>query len=368
MKVANLSAAAFTTPESYAQQQVKRMIPARGQLVIASCRSGAGLASKVVEQYNNLLAKNNSASRVQYLPSVDFEFSDTETNCRLDQHISGCDAFIIQCLRDPTSNRTVDTNYGILTSVISNFRDLGAEHITVVVPYLAYGRQEKPTKWKREPTTAARWAHYTIEAGADRIVTFHAHSDALKGFYWKIPRNFLEPIPLAFHEFREFANREDVIVVGPDAGSYPVASNLAITLNVSCGVGLKERIDSDHVIIREILGDFRGKKIAIVIDDVISSAGTLYELVVKLVREKGIKEVYIFASANQCDEKAKKRLKDLHDKYKLVKMIVTNAIPQTESFLDVLPFIKVRCLSGILARVIGRIHYNQSVSELFIVA
>ena len=96
----------------------------------------------------------------------------------------------------------------------------------------------------------------------------------------------------------------------------------------------------------------------------ISSGGTVYSLIKKLVEEERIEKVYLGASHNLCMETARRRLLALHTDYHLEKLVVTNSIPQTEAF-QALPFVSVRCLSDSLSRTINRIHYNRSVSELF---
>jgi phosphoribosylpyrophosphate synthetase len=90
----------------------------------------------------------------------------------------------------------------------------------------------------------------------------------------------------------------------------------------------------------------------------------MHALVKKLVEEKGIEEVYIGASHNLCVGKAGERLSELHDRYKLKQVIVTNSIPQTEAFTSS-PVVSIKCLSDPLARTINRIHYGYSVSEVF---
>jgi phosphoribosylpyrophosphate synthetase len=116
--------------------------------------------------------------------------------------------------------------------------------------------------------------------------------------------------------------------------------------------------------VAEVIGDFEGKQVALVLDDMISSGGTVYALIKKLVAEKGIEEVYLSASHNLCVASAAERLAELHSDYHLKEMVVTNSIPQTAAFQS-LPFVSVRCLSDTLTRVINRIHYNRPASELF---
>lgn len=116
--------------------------------------------------------------------------------------------------------------------------------------------------------------------------------------------------------------------------------------------------------VAEVIGDFEGKRVALVLDDMISSGGTVYALIKKLVEKKGIEEVYLCASHNLCMAPAAQRLVELHSDFHLKKVVVTNSIAQTDAFQS-LPFVSVLCLSDTLTRVINRIHYNRPVSEMF---
>jgi len=354
----------FFTPEQFAQEQTQRMESSRGRLLIASCRSGTYLSRQVVDQYDALLAAAGSQAEVLYLEDVDYQFSDSETCARLKMHVGGYDVFLMQSLFNPISGQSVDQNYMAFLIAARAFRDHGARHVTAVLPYLAYARQDKATKFMREPVTAKLMADLSIEAGIDRLVTWNPHSSQLGGFYSSLPVDMLDSLTLFSETFRLFQDREDVIVVAPDAGASKFVTYFARALNLKSAVGAKYRPRQEEAVITEVIGDFTGKRVAIVLDDMISSGGTVYELIKVLVTEMGIQAVYLGASHNLCSQLAYDRLTDLHAHYHLQKVIVTNSIPQTEQFLA-LPYLSVKCLSDTLSRTINRIHYNRSVSELF---
>ena len=140
---------------------------------------------------------------------------------------------------------------------------------------------------------------------------------------------------------------------------------LGRALNLKCAIASKHRPRPEEAVISEVIGDFAGKRVAIVLDDMISSGGTVYALIKKLAEETGVKEVHLGASHNLCMEIARERLLALHRDYHLKGVVVTNSIPQTEEF-RALPFVSVRCLSDTLRRAINRIHYERSVSEVFL--
>ncbi|MBM3240120.1 ribose-phosphate pyrophosphokinase [Candidatus Poribacteria bacterium] len=363
-KELNANQKVFFTPERFAQEQAQRMESTRGRLLIAGCCSGSYLSTSVVERYKELLVEAGSGDEVLHIENIDYRFANSETCVRLDIHVGGYDVFLFQALRNPTLDYSVDGNYMTFLIAARTFREHGANHVTAVLPYLAYGRQDKPTKFMREPTTAKLMADLSIEAGVDRLITWDAHCDQIRGFYGSIPANMLDPLTLFIEEFRCFQGREDVIAVAPDAGASNLITHFGRALNLKCAIASKERPRPDEVIISEIIGDFTGKKVAIILDDEISTGGTLYELIKKLVEEKGIEEIHLGASHSLCMERARERFVALHADYHLKEVVVTNSIPQTDEFLA-LPFFSVRCLSDTLARTINRIHYNRSVSELF---
>jgi ribose-phosphate pyrophosphokinase len=354
----------FFAPERFAQEQVQRMESSRGRLLIASCCSGTYLATRVVKRYEELLKEADCTGDVLHLETIDFRFSDSETCVRLDIPVNGDDVYLFQALFDPISERTVDQNYMAFLIAARTLREAGANHVTAVLPYLAYARQDKPTKFMREPTTARLMADLAIAAGVDRLVAWHPHVGQLRGFYAGIPVDLLDPLRLFVEAFQRFKDRGDVIAVAPDAGASKLVTHFGRALNLKCAIASKYRPEPEEAIITEVIGDFARKRVAIVLDDIISSGGTVHALVKRLAEKKGIQEIYLGVSHNLCTESACERLLALYTAYQLQEVVVTNSIPQTEKF-RALPFVSVRCLSDTLSRAINRIHYNRSISELF---
>lgn len=354
----------FVTPEQYAREQAHRMETTRGRLLIASCRAGAYLAEQIVQRYEALATQAGGPGDVLYLAEVDYRFSDSEACVRLDVPVNGDDVFIIQALFDPATGGNVDQNYMAFLIAARTFREQGASHVTAVLPYLAYGRQDKPTRFMREPTTARLMADLSIAAGVDALITWAPHRTQIRGFYGSIPVDMLTPLTLFVEVFDRFRGRDDVIVVAPDAGASKAVTHLGRALDLKCAIASKHRPQQEEAVVTEVIGDFAHKRVALVLDDMISSGGTVYALVKRLVEEGGIEEVYLGVSHNLCMASARDRLVELHADYKLKQVVVTNSVPQTRAFRS-LPFLEVRCLSDTLCRIINRIHYNRSVSELF---
>jgi ribose-phosphate pyrophosphokinase len=354
----------FFTPELFAREQAQRMQPPRGRLLIASCRSGSYLSRRVVEKYAELLSASGSADGLLSLEDIDYRFANLETCVRLDHHVGGYDVFLFQSLCDPTSDVDVDHNYMAFLIAARTFREQGASHVTAVLPYLAYGRQDKPTEFMREPTTARLMADLGVAAGIDRLITWHPHCGQLRGFYGSMSVTMLSSLSLFVDEFRRFEGRDDVIAIAPDVGASKLVLYFCQALGLKGAIGSKFRPRPDEAELTQVVGDFTGKTTAIVLDDELSTGGTVYNLIRRVVERHGIEQAYFAVSHSRCVPEARERLLELHEKYGLEEVIVTNSIPQTPKFEE-LSFLSVRCLSDALSRTINRIHYDRSVSEVF---
>ncbi len=354
----------FIFPEQYLEERSLRLESKQGPLLIASCTSGTYMAEQVVKEYGQMLARTGESEQLLFLKDVDRDFTDTETLVRLEQHVGGGDVFLFQSLLAPDEGYQVNNNYLKLLIAARAFREHGAHRITAVLPYLTYTRQDKPTKFQREPTTAKLMADLARTAGIDRVIAWNPHSTQIHGFYADLPVNMLDPLTHFNEEFAEFRGRDDVIAVAPDAGATKLILHFSREMDLNSAIASKHRPQAEQATITDIIGDFRGKKTAIVLDDMVASAKTVVELIRELVEHKGIQEVYMAASHNLCLPGTRERLEMLHRDYNLKRLVVTNSIPQTDEFTS-LPFFEVRSLAPVFCHTINRVHYDRSVSEVF---
>ena len=354
----------FVTPREYAAELARRIESPRGRLLVASCRSGSLLARKVFERYEDWVSETDGGEGITYLADIDFQLSDGETCVRLESDVNGHDVFLFQAFYDPISGRSVDENYLAFLIAARAFCEWGANQVTGVLPYLAYARQDKPTKFKREPTTAELMADLSIEAGLHRLVVWDPPTGLIHGFYGSVRVDGLSPLALFTERFRQYELRDDVIAVAPDAGASKFIMHFARALGISSAIASKYRPRPEKAEVSEIMGDFGGKRIAIVLDDMINTGGTVEATVEKLIEEKGVEEVHLGVSHNLCTQQAFERLSSLHDRCYLRDVTVTDSVPQTEAFRG-LPFLAVRSLADPLCLVINRIHYNRPVDGIF---
>lgn len=358
------SDAVFIYPEQFFDEQARRIESKNGPLLIAGCSSGSYMAQQVAECYAQHLAGTGRDEQLVFLDCIDERFADTETKVRLARHVGGADVFLFQALLAPERGFVVNDNYMSLLIAARAFREHGANRVTAVLPYLPYARQDKPTKFQREPTTAKLMADLSRAAGIDRVISWNPHSDQIHGFYADMPVHMLDPLTMFNREFAEFKGRREVIAVAPDAGATKLVMHFSREMDVSSAIASKFRPEQEEAIITDIIGDFRGKTTAIILDDMIASAGTVVELVRELVTNKGVQQVFLAASHNLCLPGTRPRLEELHADYNLKRVVVTNSIPQTAEFVE-LPFFSVHSLAEVFCYSINRVHYSRSVSEVF---
>lgn len=329
-----------------------------GELLIAACRSGTVLAEQVAEALRQATPQESGAPALDFAGQIDFQFSDSETCVRFEVEVAGRDAFLFQTLYDPLTERSIDQNYMAFLLGARALREYGASRVTGVLPYLAYARQDKPTIAKREPTSAKLMADLALTAGINRLITLQPHTGAIHGFYGTTPVTVLEIVPLFVEYYRDLQQRNDVIVVAPDAGAAKWVQHFCTILDLPVAVAAKFRPRPEEAVIADILGDFTGKRVAIVLDDIISSGGTVYELARKLVEAKGIEEIHLGVAHNLCNATAMQRLAELHGEGYLRQVLVTDSIPQTTAF-KTQPYVKVHPLAHTFHRLIDRIHHNR---------
>lgn len=280
-------------------------------------------------------------------------FSDGELYVRIEENVRGADVFVIQPTCYPG-----DKNLMELLIMLDALRRASAARITAVIPYYGYARQDRKTQG-REPITAKLVANLITTAGADRVLTCDLHAGQIQGFF-DIPLDHLTAIPLLADYFVDrLGGRDDVIVVSPDVGGVVRARKFAEHLKAAIAIVDKRRPREIPNVseVMEIVGDVKDK-IAILVDDIIDTAGTIVNAANALL-ERGVKEVYACATHAVLSGSAIERL--LNSPIKEVLLTDTIPIPQ-EKMIDK---IKIRSVASLFAEAIRRIHYNLSVSMLF---
>lgn len=330
----------------------------RGKLVVASCTPARYLSRELVSRLGDAINTDGAHEQIPYLEDIDFRFSDSEIGVRLDSDVSGCDVFLMQALYDPRTDVSVSENYLALCIAARTFREWGAHKITAILPYLAYARQDKPTHFQREPTTARLMADLVITSGVDRLVTWHPHYQQIHGFYSGIPVDVLEALDYFIDLFEEYRGCDEVVLVAPDVGASKFVTHLGRMLDLQVAIASKYHSERGHTEISQIIGDLANKETAIVVDDMMSSGSTIHRVVTKLVKEHSIQQVLLGVSHNLCTRQAYDRLVDLNQNYNMEHLYVTNSIPQTDLF-EQLPFLSQHNISDALSSIIQCIHHSR---------
>lgn len=281
-------------------------------------------------------------------PMLRKTFADGEIYVQVQESIRGCDVYLIQ----PTC-RSVNDNLTELLIMIDACRRASARQITAVMPYYGYARADRKTAG-RESITAKLVANLIVQSGANRIIAMDLHSAQIQG-YFDIPCDHVYGSPVLF-DYLLSKNLPDIVVVSPDVGGVARARAFAKKLNDAPIAIIDKRRQSHNVAeVMNVVGDVAGKT-AVLVDDMIDTAGTICEGA-KILRQEGARQVYACATHAVFSPPAIERLSSgLFEE-----VIVTNTIPTESHF----PQLKVLSVANLIGETIWRVHEDTSVSSMF---
>src|SRR5699024_10174154 len=267
-------------------------------------------------------------------------FADGEVQINIEESIRGCDVFIIQ----PTSYPVNEHLMELLIMIDACIR-ASAANINIVMPYYGYARQDRKAR-SREPITAKLVANIIEKPGASRMIALDLHAPEIQGFFY-IPIDFIE----------KGLDHDNTVVVSPDHGGVTRARKMADRLKTPIAIIDKRRPKPNVAEVMNIVGDIDGKT-AIIIDDIIDTAGTITLAADALVK-KGAKEVYACCTHPVLSGPARERIENSRIK----ELVVTNSIQLPE---DRKPSnVKELSVAELLAQAIVRVYEQESVSVLF---
>ncbi len=280
-------------------------------------------------------------------------FADGEIEVKIKENVRGADCFVVQ----PTSP-PVNENLMELLVIIDALKRASAARITAVIPYFGYARQDRKSE-PRVPITAKLVANIIVASGADRVLSMDLHAGQIQGFF-DIPVDHLFATPVFLEYFNnhpDCKNKNEVVVLSPDAGGVERARAFAKRLNTSLAIVDKRRPSPNEAEVMNIIGDVKNK-VVIVFDDIVDTGGTLIKVAEK-VKQEGAKKILAACTHPVLSKDADKKI---HDSC-ISELIVTNTIPIGNKKIDK---IKVLSVAKLLAEAIVRIHQNRSLSELFV--
>ncbi|HOV60055.1 MAG TPA: ribose-phosphate pyrophosphokinase [Candidatus Hydrogenedentes bacterium] len=279
-------------------------------------------------------------------------FSDGEIRVQILEHVRGRDVFLINSTSPPVNNHLME-----LLILIDAARRASAGRITAVVPYFGYARQDRKDK-ARVPITAKLVANLISAAGADRLLTVDLHCGQIQGFF-DIPVDHLNGEVVFRETLRREGLQKNLVVVSPDMGSVARAREFANRLGTPLAIVDKRRPRENESEVMNLIGSVDGMH-ALLLDDLIDTGGTLVKAA-KAIKEHGALSVRACATHPIFSGPALDNI----EQSVLEELLVCDSVPLSDR-AAANPRIRVLSLAPLIAEAIRRIHYNESVSSLFI--
>jgi len=300
-----------------------------------------------------LAAAINEHLKIRPGYAVVTKFSDGEVNVEIDEHVRGKDVFIVQPTCAPTNDNLME-----LLIIADALRRSSAARITAVIPYYGYARQDRRPRSQRVPISAKLVADMIQTAGINRVLTVDLHADQIQGFF-SLPVDNIYASPILLGDiWRQVYPRK--VVVSPDVGGVVRARALAKRLgDADLAIIDKRRPKANEAQIMNIIGDVPGKT-AIIVDDIVDTAGTLCQAASAL-KDEGADRVVSYVTHPVLSGKAIEKI----SASTIDELVVTDSIPlSTEA--EACQKIRQVSIAELLAESIRRISNDESVSELFV--
>lgn len=283
-------------------------------------------------------------------PMVRKRFADGELYVQIQESIRGCDVYLIQPTCHPVNDHLME-----LLIMIDACRRASARQVTAVIPYYGYARADRKTAG-RESITAKLAANLITQAGANRVLAMDLHSAQIQG-YFDIPVDHVYASPCLI-KYLQHKNLPDLVVVSPDVGGVARARAFAKKLNDAPLAIIDKRRQAHNVAeVMNVIGDVAGKT-AVLVDDMIDTAGTISEAA-RLLKKEGANQVYACATHAVFSPPATERLSS--GVFEEVIVTSTMPVPEDKRF----PQLTVLSVADILGETIWRIHEDSSVSIMF---
>lgn len=303
---------------------------------IFTCSQSRELAEEIAEQFGVKLGNVITST-----------YSDGEFQPSYEESIRGRRIFIIGSTH-PSSENLME-----MLLMIDAAKRASARHITAVMPYYGWARQDRKDK-PRVPIAAKLIAKMLEAAGATRIITMDLHADQIQGFFEK-PVDHLFASTIFFPYLKDL-NLDNLTIASPDMGGSKRAYTYSKALESDVVICYKQRAKANVISHMELIGDVTGKNVVLV-DDMVDTAGTLTKAA-DLMMERGALSVRAICTHAILSGNAYEKLSDS----KLEELIVTNSIPLKQSH----PKIKVLSCAELFADVMNKVHSNESISSRFI--
>ena len=312
------------------------MVTKNIQPKIFTCTNSRVLAEKITKSFGTKLGN-----------IIISKYSDGEFQPSYEESIRGTRIFIIGST-NPSSENLME-----LLLMVDAAKRASARHITAVIPYFGWARQDRKDK-PRVPIAAKMIAGMIESAGATRVMTMDLHADQIQGFF-QIPVDHLYASTI-FMPYIENLKLDNLCIASPDMGGSKRAYAYAKALNCDVVVCYKQRKKANVISHMELIGDVIDKNV-VLIDDMVDTAGTL-ATAGDLITERGAKSVRAVCTHAVLSGNAYEKI----EKSKLLELIVTDTVPK----IKLNSKIKVLSCADLFADVMHNVHNNESISSKFL--
>jgi ribose-phosphate pyrophosphokinase len=278
-------------------------------------------------------------------------FSDMEVFVEIHENVRGEDVFVIQSTSYPANDHLME----LLVSLDALKRS-SARRLTAVIPYYGYARQDRKSSG-RTPISAKLVANLITTAGADRVLTLDLHAGQIQGFF-DIPTDNLYAEPVLVKDIRDRHAGADLVMISPDVGGVYRTRQIARRLDADLAIIDKRRERAGVSEVMNIIGDVAGRR-AILVDDIVDSAGTLCNAAAALM-DSGAEGVYAYVTHGVLSGGAVARVTASPIK----ELVLTDSIVATEA-VRVSHNVRQLTIAPLMAEAILRISEERSVSSLF---
>ena len=314
------------------------------RLMVTTGRASKELGSRIAERLNLDLTDAGLKT-----------FSDGEVYCRYQDSIRGADLFIVQSIcGSEREGLTVNDALMELLLMVHAAKHASAHRVIAVTPWYGYSRQDKKSA-PREPISARLVAELLEVAGIDRLVTMDLHAGQVQGFFSKVV-DHMAAMPILSQFVSDQLGESELVIVAPDAGRVKLVRRFAQKIGAPYALLEKERPAQQVAEIGYVIGDVKGK-VAVIVDDIIDTGGTL-SAAAQTVLDEGAEKVYAVATHGVFSGNAFESL----SASPLSGIVVTDTVPLREGAPDM---IRQLTCADILTDTIRRIFNDESVSEIF---
>ncbi|MEQ1500633.1 MAG: ribose-phosphate pyrophosphokinase [Myxococcota bacterium] len=317
----------------------------QGEMMLFTGNANHGLARRICQRLGQPLAE-----------SMVGRFSDGEIRVEIGANVRGRDVFLVQSTCAPSNDNLME-----LLIMAEACRRSSAGRITAVMPYFGYARQDRKVQ-PRAPITAKLVATLIQAAGVDRVLTMDLHAGQIQGFF-DVPVDNLYAQPTLFQYVKDnlvTTDATETVIVSPDAGGVERARSYARRLGAGLAIIDKRRSAPNEADVLHIIGEVKDR-VAIIVDDMVDTAGTLCKGGAAL-KEAGAKRIIALATHPVLSGNAVTRIQEsVFDR-----VIVTDSIPLSEAAGKRCDKIEVLTVAPTFAEAIRAIHFNDSISRLFL--